>query len=87
MTRSSPPSSAKFVAEFVAPVFHDRLLHLLSELVVGHRRAGHTDDPEARRKQSAESEGVERRNQLALREVARRAEDRERARLGGPALA
>ncbi len=59
----------------------DRGLHLLAELFVGHRRAPEADDGELGREQALLHEPVERRDEFAPREVARRAEDDDRARL------
>ena len=69
------------LAELVARVVLDRLLHLLPELLVAHLGARNADDAELRRQQVAERERVERREELALRQVAGGAEDRQRARL------
>ena len=50
--------------------------------IVGHRRPGDADDGEPRRQALAARQLVERRQQLAPREIAGRAEDDERGRLG-----
>jgi hypothetical protein len=60
-----------------------RRLHLLAVLFVRHRRPPEADDGELGGQKPLLHESVERRNQLPLGEVARRAEDDDRARLGG----
>src|SRR5690606_14468870 len=60
------------------------LLHPLAEALVGLLAAGRADDGEAVGEEPADGEGVERRHQLALGEVAGGAEDDERARLRPP---
>src|SRR5207247_816236 len=73
------------VAELVPRVRLDRLLHLRPPLVVGRLRPRHPDDRELLRQQPPVGERVERRNQLALRQVAGCPEDDHRARLRLPA--
>jgi hypothetical protein len=63
-------------------VLRDRAMELLSVLLVGQRLPRGTDDGERGRKEALEREVVERRYELALREVARAAEDDDRRRLG-----
>ena len=65
----------------VAAVLDHRLAHALAELLRGHLGARHADDGELLRQQVADCEGKERREELPLCQVARGAEDRERARL------
>ena len=62
----------------------DRSLHLVAELLVRHRRAAQADDGELGGQQVLLHETVERRDELPLGEVARRAEDDDRARLSRP---
>src|SRR5438477_668426 len=69
------------LAELVARVLLHGLLHVLAPGIVRPLRAGHPDDCEPRRQELPEAERVQRRHQLLVREVARRAEDDERARL------
>ena len=57
---------------------HDRLLGDLPVLVMRHVAAGHPDQVEALRKRALVREVVERRQELALGQVARAAEDHER---------
>src|SRR6266540_4236505 len=71
-------------AELVARVVLDRFLHSLAELVIGLLGAGHADEAEAFRQQPAKRERVQRREELALREVAGGAEDREDAWIRSP---
>ena len=59
-----------------------RVLHALAELVVGQLAAGRADDGEVLGQQAAHGRRVQRRHQLALGQVAGRAEDDEDARLG-----
>ncbi len=59
-----------------------RLAHVARELVVGVGALGDADDAEGGRQVRAEREVVERRNELAVGEVAARAEDDHRTGLG-----
>ena len=70
--------------EVVAPELADRVLHLVAELVVRPLRAGGADDRELLGEELAARERVQRREDLAVREVAGGAEDDEHARLGRP---
>ena len=70
--------------EVVAPELADRVLHLVAELVVRPLRARGADDRELLGEELAAGERVQRREDLAVREVAGRAEDDEHARLGRP---
>ena len=72
------------LAERVARVLLHRLLHRGGELRRAARRARDADDRELLRQELAVGERVERRDQLPLRQVARGAEDHDRARLGPP---
>ena len=72
------------LAELVAGVLLDRVLHRLAEAVVGARRPRRSDDREPLGQQVPEGERVERRHQLAHGQVAGGAEDDDRARLGAP---
>ena len=60
------------------------LLQFRAELFVGLRAAGESDNGERRRKLSFVGEIVQRRDELAMREVARRAENHQHARLWCP---
>ena len=75
--------------EWHAPVVLDPCAHLVAELVVVHLTAPGADDGEARGQASLGRKRVQRRNQLALGQVAARAEDDDaernrRARLAAP---
>jgi hypothetical protein len=63
-------------------VLGDRPMQLLAVLLVAHRLARGSDDGERRREQPLERQVVERRDELALREIARSAEDDDRRGLG-----
>ncbi len=67
--------------ERIARVMLDGGLHRLAEPVVRPLGAGDADDGEPLRQQAPERERVQRGHQLALGQVARGAEDDERARL------
>ena len=60
------------------------LLEFHAELFVGLRAAGKSDDAERRRKLAFVGEIVQRRDELAMCEVARRAENHQHARLWCP---
>ena len=96
---SSPPASAKSVVtqwSFAASSSQTSCrngsraccltarLHVLPERVVVAVGARDADDREARRQEPADGERVERRHDLLVRQVARRAEDDERAGIGRP---
>ncbi len=70
------------LAKRITRVLLHGLLHVLAEPVVVVLAARHPDDREARRKQAAQLQRVERRHQLLVRQVAGRAEDDKRARIG-----
>src|SRR5207247_11178812 len=72
--------------EVVAAELAHRVLRLVAELVVRPLRAGGADDRELLGQELAKGEGVERRDDLAVRQVARCAEDDEHARLRRTAL-
>ncbi len=72
------------VPELVAPVLLHRLLHLRDPGLGRLLAARDADDRELRRQEAAEGQRVKRREELALRQVARGAEDDEHARLGRP---
>ncbi len=72
------------LAERVARVLLHGLLHPLAELVVDLLGARGADDAEPLRQQVAHRQRVERRHQLLRRQVARRAEDDEDARIRPP---
>jgi hypothetical protein len=63
-------------------VLRDRGVELLPVLLVAQRFSRRTDDRERRREQPLEREVIERRNELALSEIARTAEDDDRGGLG-----
>jgi hypothetical protein len=65
-------------------VLRDRLVQLLAVLIVGQRLPRGTDDGERRGKEALQREVVERRDELALGEVARAAEDDDGRGLGDP---
>ena len=75
------------LAELVAPELAYRVLHLRHEGLVRLLRPRDSDDAELLREEASERERVERREELALREVAGGTEDDERARLGRAAQA
>jgi hypothetical protein len=60
----------------------EALVQFLLERLVGHRRSRDADHHEARRQPLAEREAIERRQQLAPRQIAGSAEDDEGGRLG-----
>jgi hypothetical protein len=62
-------------------VLDDRVAHPVAELVRRQLRACHADDGEVLRQQVAIGERVQSGEELALGQVARRTEDRKRARL------
>src|SRR5439155_8200221 len=70
--------------EVVPAELADGVLHPLAELVVGPIRARDADDGEALRQEVPAGERVQRREDLAAREIAGGAEDDEDARLGCP---
>ena len=63
-------------------VLRDRPVELLAVLLVAQGLPRRTDDGECRGEQALEREVVQRGDELALREVARAAEDDDRRRLG-----
>jgi hypothetical protein len=63
-------------------VLGDRPVQLLAILLVTHRLSRRAHDGERRGKQPLQREVVERGDELALREIARPAEDDDRRRLG-----
>jgi hypothetical protein len=63
-------------------VLRDRTVQLLAVLLVAQRLPPRSDDGERRREQPLVRKVVERRDELALREIARSAEDDDRRRLG-----
>ena len=69
------------LVEVVAAEFAHGVLHLVAELVVRPLRAGCADDREVLRQELAHRERVQRGEDLAVRQVARGAEDDEHARL------
>ena len=73
------------LVERVAGVLLHRGLHVLAERVVVAVGARDADDREVRRQQAADGERVQRRHDLLVRQVARGAEDDERARVRCPA--
>jgi hypothetical protein len=82
VANSAGQSLPDVIAELVAAELLDGGFHPLSERVVGLLRAGYADDREMLGQQLAERERVERRKELALRQVSGGAEDHHRARLG-----
>ena len=70
--------------EGIARVLLHRFFHPRAEAVVALLGPRGADDRELLREQVAVGERVERGNELALRQVAGRAEDHERARIGRP---
>src|SRR5918992_1499111 len=84
ISRTAVGKTADGVAKLVAAVLLHRFLHAFLEQLVGRLHAGHADDCEPLRQESAEREGVERREKLAPRQVSRAAEDDEDARVGLP---
>src|SRR4051812_13800673 len=71
------------LAELVAGVLLDGLLHVLAEALVVLLGAGDADDGEPRRQEPPQHERVQRRHQLLVGQVAGRAEDHEGARIRG----
>jgi hypothetical protein len=63
-------------------VLRDRPVELLPVLLVAQRLPRRTDDGKCRWEQPLEREVVQRGDELALREIARAAEDDDRRRLG-----
>ena len=70
------------VDDLFAVVVVDGRAHALAELLVAHRLAAVADEGGAERQHTVTAEVVERRDQLAVREVARDAEDDEAAGVG-----
>jgi hypothetical protein len=64
-------------------VLDDRVAHAIAKVLGRHVRTRHADDAELGGKEVSVCERVEGWKELSLREVARCAEDRESAGLGG----
>ncbi len=85
--RRRSESGARAMRDLVVPAdlreLAQAVLELLAERVVGHLRAADADDREPRRQPLTARQVVERRQQLPLGQIARRAEDDERRRTRG----
>jgi hypothetical protein len=80
MLREAAPD---LLVQWLRPaVLRDRLVELLAVFLVAQRLPRRPDDGERRGEQPLQREVVERGNELALREIARAAEDDDRRRLG-----
>ena len=70
-----------FVAHHLARKFSRRFLHFLAKLLIRFRPARETDDRNRRRQFAVGREIVERRHELAVRQVAGRSKNHDGARL------